>query len=79
MNQTTSINRFLTLPTLVGGGVVLATALLTRMTVGNPLLILHKLGAMEMLPPLWFLSLICVVLNFHTSKPCHFKIVLCNL
>lgn len=58
MNQTTSINRFLTLPTLVGGGVVLATALLTRMTVGNPLLILHKLGAMEMLPPLWFLSLI---------------------
>ena len=62
MNQAKPIYRFLTLPTLVGGGVVLAAALLTRLTVGNPLMILHKLGALGNLPPLWLLGFIWLTL-----------------
>ena len=47
-----------TLPLLLGGGIALAAALLTRLTVGSPLAVIHKLDAFSVLPPLWILSLV---------------------
>ncbi len=47
-----------TLPMLIGGALTLAAALLTRLTVGSPLAVVHKLEAFLILPPLWVLSLV---------------------
>ncbi len=58
MNTTKQTARFLTIPVLIGGGIVLAAALLTRLAVGSPLAVIHKLGASILLPPLWFTSLL---------------------
>lgn len=58
MKQTRNPSRALPLPALVGGGVTLSAALLTRWTVGSPLVVLHRLEALPILPPLWFMSLL---------------------
>lgn len=58
MNNTKPNAPILTLPVLVGGGLVLAAALLTRLTVGSPLAVIHKLGASVLLPPLWLTGLL---------------------
>ncbi len=58
MKHTKSTVRLITLPTLIGGGVTLTAALLTRLTVGSPLAVVHKLEAFLILPPLWLMSLL---------------------
>ena len=58
MKQTGKINRFLTLPVLVGGVVIFAIALCTRLSVGTPYVVLHKLGVLDILPPVWLVGLI---------------------
>ena len=47
-----------TLPLLIGGALTTTAALLTRLTVGSPLAVVHKLEALLILPPLWVLSLL---------------------
>lgn len=46
------------LPALIGGITALTSALLTRLTAGSPLAVIHKLAASGALPPLWLLSLL---------------------
>lgn len=46
------------LPMLIGGGVALAAALLTRLTVGTPVTAIHKFEAFLSLPPIWFMGLL---------------------
>lgn len=46
------------LPVAVGGGVVLAAALLTRFLCGSPLWFLRWSDVSGLLPPLWLLSLL---------------------
>lgn len=58
MDQSGKINRFMTLPILMGGGAVWAIAVFTRLSVGAPYTVLHKLGIWDMLPPLWFMGLV---------------------
>ena len=58
MRSTRPTSRIITLPALIGAGVTLAAALLTRLAVGSPLAVLHKLGAAAILPPLWLMSLV---------------------
>ena len=58
MNNTKKNDRFLTLPILLGGGIVLFVAILTRLAVGSPLIIIHKLGSSFALPPTWIMGLI---------------------
>ena len=48
----------LKLPVLVGGGAATSCALLTRLAVGGPLSVVHKLDAYLLLPPLWLMSLL---------------------
>ena len=50
-----------TLPMLIGGALTTVAALLTRLTVGSPLTVAHKLEALLILPPLWVLSLLWLV------------------
>ena len=57
MNDTKKPSRSLPLSALLGGGVTLTVALLTRMTVGSPLTVIHKLEAVLTLPPLWLMGL----------------------
>jgi hypothetical protein len=51
-------SRGLTFPVLIGAGFLLTCALLTRWSVGSPILLLHKLNASEILPPMWLMSLL---------------------
>ncbi len=46
------------LPVTVGGGITLATALLTRFLTGSPFWLVHSETVAEVLPPLWLLSLL---------------------
>ena len=46
-----------TLPAVSGGGVALAAAILTRLTAGSPLTVIHKLEATLPIPPIWLMSL----------------------
>lgn len=58
MNSASKSEQILTLPVLVGGALVLAVALLTRMAVGSPFYLLHKLNATGILPPVWCMSVL---------------------
>ena len=58
MKNTQDSFRALPLPALVGGGVTLTAALLTRWAVGSPLPVMHRLEAIRPLPPLWLMSLL---------------------
>ncbi len=58
MYNTKQNDHVLTLPVLLGGGIVLTVVLLTRLAVGSPLIILHKLGATLALPPMWLMGLL---------------------
>ena len=58
MKHTKSAAKLITLPALIGGGVALIAALLTRLTVGSPLAVAHKLEVFLILPPLWLMSLL---------------------
>ena len=48
----------LTLPTLIGGGLTLAAALLMGLSVGSALPAIHALRAEAILPPVWLMSLL---------------------
>ena len=58
MKNTQASTRALPLASLVGGGVTLAAALLTRWAVGSPVTVLHRLEALRALPPLWLMSIL---------------------
>ncbi len=51
-------SRGLTFPALIGAGLLLACAMLTRWSVGSPIILLHKLSASALLPPMWLMSLL---------------------
>ena len=51
-------SRGLTFPVLIGAGLLLTCAMLTRWSVGSPVLLLHKLNASAILPPMWLMSLL---------------------
>lgn len=58
MGRIGSTGQGLSLPALVGSGVTLVVALLTRASTGSPLVAVHKLNALEVLPPLWLLGVL---------------------
>ena len=48
----------ITVPILIGAGVLMTCALLTRWSVGSPVILLHKLSGVTPLPPMWLMSLL---------------------
>ena len=48
------------LPACIGAGAVTAAVLLTRVAVGSPWEVLHRLSTATLLPPLWLMSLLWV-------------------
>lgn len=50
-----------TAPSAIGGGIALGAALLTRLTAGSPLWLIHAGGVSGVLPPLWLLSLLWLI------------------
>lgn len=51
-------SRGLTFPVLIGAGIFLICAMLTRWSVGSPIILLHKLSAATFLPPMWLMGLL---------------------
>lgn len=58
MKQARNPSHPLPLPALLGGGITLFAALLTRRAVGSPLTVLHRLEALPIIPPLWVMGLL---------------------